>query len=321
MGNGPTKEKKGKGSNAKGGSSSSLATTSSNNNSNNSNNTSNVTSSSNKTSSSSSITSSHPSSTSTTTSSSSISTSQPSSTAHHHESNKDKDNHHHHNHKDNHKDNHKHQGSSSESSKVEDSKGFSLKKAEELFEKYKDSTDEQQIGPDGIEQLCKDINVDPEDVLVLVLAWHLGAVRMGFFSRDEFISGLQKLGVDSVARLAGLTVQFRAELSDAVRFKDIYRFAFSFAKEKETKIIDLQTADALLALVLGDRYAHTEALRAYLQEQTTYKSVNLDQWMNILEFSRSIKADLSNYDENSAWPVLLDEYCEWAKKRLDKAPS
>jgi len=206
-----------------------------------------------------------------------------------------------------------------------DSKGFSSKKVEELFDKYKDKdADEEgqpQIGPEGIEQLCKDIGVDPEDVLVLVLAWHLNAQRMGFFSKTEFINGLQKLGADNISKLKGQLPNFKRDLDDQAKFKEIYRFAFGFAKERESKIIDLATADALLALVLGNRYPHTEPLRAFLKEQTTYKSVNLDQWMNILEFSRSIKADLSNYDENSAWPVLLDEYCEWARKRVGKPAS
>jgi len=185
---------------------------------------------------------------------------------------------------------------------------------EELFEKYKDE-DGQQIGPEGVEQLCKDIGVDPEDVLVLVFAWHLNAQRMGFFSKDEFVTGLQKLGVDSISKLKGQLNTFKKDLEDQAKFKDIYRFSFGFAKEKESKILDLATSDALIGLVLGNRYPHTEPLRQFLKEQTTYKSINLDQWMNILEFSRTIKSDLSNYDETSAWPVLLDEYCEWAKKR------
>jgi len=166
-----------------------------------------------------------------------------------------------------------------------DSKGFSSKKAEELFDKYKDkdSDDEgPQIGPEGIEQLCKDIGVDPEDVLVLVLAYYLNAQKMGFFSKTEFISGLQKLGVDNISKLKGQLSNFRKDLDDQVKFKEIYRFAFGFAKERESKIIDLPTADALLALVLGARYQHTEPLRQFLKEQTTYKSVNLDQWMNIV---------------------------------------
>lgn len=190
---------------------------------------------------------------------------------------------------------------------------FSSKKLDELFDKYKDE-DGQAIGPAGVEQLCKDINVDPEDILVLVFAWHLNAQRMGFFSKEEFVTGLQKLGVDNISKLKGQLGTFKKDLDDQVKFKDIYRFAFGFVKERETKIIDLPTADALLSLVLSNRYPHTEALRQFLKEQTTYKSINQDQWMNILEFSKSIKADLSNYDENSAWPVLLDEYSEWASK-------
>jgi len=192
--------------------------------------------------------------------------------------------------------------------------GFSQKKLEELFDKYKDE-DGQQIGPEGVEQLCKDIGVDPEDVLVLVFAWHLNAQRMGFISKEEFLTGLQKLGVDNLSKLKNHLNTFKKDLDDQAKFKDIYRFAFGFAKERESKILDLPTADALIALVLANRYPHTEPLRQFLKEQTTYKSINQDQWMNILEFSKSIKADLSNYDENSAWPVLLDEYCEWAKKQ------
>lgn len=203
-------------------------------------------------------------------------------------------------------------------SESDNKSGFSAKKVEELYDKYKDKDSYEQIGPEGVEQLCKDIGVDPEDVLVLVFAWHLNAQRMGFFGKDEFINGLQKLGADNLSKLKGQMTNFRRDLEDHVKFKDIYRFAFGFAKERESKILDLPTADALLALVLGNRYQHTEPLRQFLKEQTTYKSVNLDQWMNILEFSKSIKADLSNYDENSAWPVLLDEYCEWAKRRVDK---
>jgi len=201
-----------------------------------------------------------------------------------------------------------------------DAKGFSSKKLEELFDKYKDE-DGQQIGPEGVEQFCKDLGVDPDDIVMLVFAWHLNAQRMAFFSKEEFINGLQKLGVDGISKLKSQLNNFKKDLEDQAKFKDIYRFAFGYAKEKESKILDLPSADALLGLVLGTRYPHTEPLRQYLKEQTTYKSINLDQWMNILEFSKSIKADLSNYDENSAWPVLLDEYTEWAKKHLPASPS
>ena len=32
------------------------------------------------------------------------------------------------------------------------------------------------------------------------------------------------------------------------------------------------------------------------------------QWVNIYEFCTAVSPDLSNYDLNGAWPVLLDEF-------------
>jgi len=35
-------------------------------------------------------------------------------------------------------------------------------------------------------------------------------------------------------------------------------------------------------------------------QQSKYKVINRDQWCNVLEFSRMVAADLSNYDEDGA---------------------
>lgn len=35
-------------------------------------------------------------------------------------------------------------------------------------------------------------------------------------------------------------------------------------------------------------------------QQSKYKVINKDQWCNVLEFSRTINLDLSNYDEDGA---------------------
>jgi hypothetical protein len=44
--------------------------------------------------------------------------------------------------------------------------------------------------------------------------------------------------------------------------------------------------------------------------------ITLDQWDSFLQFNQSIKVDLSDYDaENGAWPLLLDDYVEWKKKK------
>ena len=43
--------------------------------------------------------------------------------------------------------------------------------------------------------------------------------------------------------------------------------------------------------------------------------MNKDQWYNVLEFSRTVNADASNYDEDGAWPVLLDEFVTWLRRQ------
>lgn len=191
------------------------------------------------------------------------------------------------------------------------------KRLDEFFEKYRDPEDPNTIGPDGIVKLCVDLEVDPEDVVVLVLAWHLNAKQMGYFSKSEFTSGLSKLGIDSLPKLQSYLPKFKKDLEDQNSFKDIYRFAFIFAKENENnKILDLESACNMLTLVIGDKYPHTERLKEFLLTQKSYRVLNMDQWLSILEFSKVINADVSNYDENGAWPVILDEFVDWSKEKL-----
>jgi len=39
----------------------------------------------------------------------------------------------------------------------------------------------------------------------------------------------------------------------------------------------------------------------------------MDQWMCFLEFSISVNEDFSNYDDQGAWPTIIDEYVAFAK--------
>lgn len=53
--------------------------------------------------------------------------------------------------------------------------------------------DQEVIGPDGIEAFCKDLGVNPEDPVMLVLAYKMDAKQMGYFTRKEWNKGLQDL--------------------------------------------------------------------------------------------------------------------------------
>ncbi|OXB56735.1 hypothetical protein ASZ78_013332, partial [Callipepla squamata] len=86
----------------------------------------------------------------------------------------------------------------------------------------------------------------------------------------------------------------------------------SVQEEKDQRSLDINTAKCMLGLLLGKTWSLFPVFHQFL-EQSKYKVINKDQWCNVLEFSRTINLDLSNYDEDGAWPVLLDEFVEWYK--------
>jgi len=192
-------------------------------------------------------------------------------------------------------------------------KGFSKSRLEVLFNKYKETGDDV-IGPAGIEKFCADLGVDPEDVVVLVFAWKINASEMGYFHKEEFVKGLEGMGIDSIDKIKTQLPRLKSELEDQNKFKEIFKFAFTFAKEKEQKCLDLELARGMLSLLMETRYPLVKSFLEFLKEQETYKVVNQDQWMSLLEFCKTIKADFSNYDENGAWPCILDEWVGWAKE-------
>jgi DCN1-like protein 1/2 len=71
---------------------------------------------------------------------------------------------------------------------------------ENLYENYKDM-DEDLILVDGTEKLCADLDVDPTDIVTLVLAYHLKCERMCEFNRQGWIEGWTELGYLSVLYL------------------------------------------------------------------------------------------------------------------------
>ncbi|XP_056173430.1 uncharacterized protein LOC115666174 isoform X2 [Syzygium oleosum] len=147
---------------------------------------------------------------------------------------------------------------------------------EELYHRYKDSYADM-ILVDGITLLCNDLQVDPQDIVMLVLSWHMKAATMCEFSKQEFISGLQALGIDTLEKFRERIQYMRSELKDEQKFREIYNFAFGWAKEKAR---------------------HN-------------KAISRDTWSQLLEFARTVDPTLSNYDAEGAWPYLIDEFVEY----------
>lgn len=161
-----------------------------------------------------------------------------------------------------------------------------------------------------------------------------------FFLSDEdhhendLISFSYSFRADSLAKLRSRVDSLRALLYEPHSFKNIYRYAFDFSKvcilfhtstsnnthtwpilfsqEPDQRCLDIDTGRALLNILLQS----WPLLPFFLQflEESKYRVINKDQWFNVLEFSRTVSPDLSNYDEDGAWPVLLDEFVSWLRK-------
>lgn len=197
-------------------------------------------------------------------------------------------------------------------SKSDDALSFNQKRCLTWFREYTTPDDPDTLGPEGMEKFCEDIGVEPENVVMLVLAYKMQARQMGFFTQTEWLKGLSELQCDSISKLQIKLDYLRNQLNDQHVFKGIYRYAYDFARDKDQRSMDMETAKAMLQLLLGKHWPLYSQFSQFL-EQSKYKVINKDQWCNILEFSRTISNDLSNYDVDGAWPVMLDEFVEWLK--------
>lgn len=181
---------------------------------------------------------------------------------------------------------------------------------EELYNRYKDPYADM-IFVDGISLLCNDLQVDPQDIVMLVLSWHMKAATMCEFSRQEFIGGLQSLGVDTIEKLRDKIPSMRAELKDEQKFQEIYNFAFAWAKEKGQKSLALDTAIGMWQLLFAEKqWPLVDHWCEFLQVRHN-KAISRDTWSQLLEFAKTIDPQLSNYDSEGAWPYLIDEFVEY----------
>ena len=106
-------------------------------------------------------------------------------------------------------------------------------------------------------------------------------------------------------------------LSRPSDFRNFYMYAFDYNKPPENRSLPIETARQLFPLVLAGRFRHLDLWLDFLKDRKL--AISRDSYSLLLDFANTIDEDMSNFDEeNGAWPVLLDEFVEFAKPRLSE---
>eukprot|EP00934_Nitzschia_sp_Nitz4_P008848 Nitzschia sp. Nitz4//scaffold126_size65214//28463//29281//NITZ4_006154-RA/size65214-processed-gene-0.25-mRNA-1//1//CDS//3329534683//8838//frame0 len=197
------------------------------------------------------------------------------------------------------------------------SSDFDAESAEQLFDTIADPEDPTIANMEGISKLCDQLDIDPfEDVRVLVLLWKLGSQKPAQLSKEEWMESCERYGLDSIEKFRDFLPSLELGFLETPQFKEFYKFCFRFNLHSTHRTLDKDMVVALWRMVLPERMdaKRLDTFATFVETQTTYTRITLDQWTSFLEFSYECP-DLSAYDEStSAWPVLIDEYVEYMAK-------
>lgn len=184
-------------------------------------------------------------------------------------------------------------------------------KLEVFYRKYR-SDSEDVISADGIEALCNDLGISTLDPITLVIAYHCRAQQMGIFTREEFTIGMSRLRCDDIAKLRGALGDLRAMLQSTKACKEIYVYTFQFALDMGQRCLPVEICIEFWKMLLRDHFVLLDEWIGFVEENVK-NSISKDTWTMLWDLAAQVRPDLSDYDMNGAWPVLLDEFVEKMK--------
>lgn len=193
----------------------------------------------------------------------------------------------------------------------------------QLFSRYSGDESPFLISGPGMLRFFGHLDVHPNDMITLALTWKWGCAEGGVFTRDDFVQGMKSMNCFTLPDLSARLTTLRHSLADWEELKRFYIHTFHFARvhqTDDTKTLGLPLASSLLLIVLQHHFpVHARNFCAFLNHVAQIRSTErllLDQWASFLEFCRIVKPNsVQGYNPDAAWPVLLDEYCQWFSHR------
>lgn len=236
--------------------------------------------------------------------------------------------------------------SGSHSSSRQSSHGPSItSRLEKMFDQYKDPHGED-IGIDGTIQLCTDLNIEPEDIVMLAIAYELKSKRLAEWHKQGWVDGWKRLGCDNIQAMQMAAKNLRVELArDPVYFEAVYNHTFSLALSPGQRSLPLEDARNYWALLLpyglqGGALSHvayvededgnvamtdandvgwnqecSELWNEFLNDSAKIKGVSKDTWRVFRDFVRTIDANFEKYETTASWPSTIDDFVEFVRAK------
>ncbi|CAF1925995.1 BnaC05g12090D [Brassica napus] len=192
-----------------------------------------------------------------------------------------------------------------------------MDRIDHLFNQYA-NTSSNLIDPEGIEELCSNLEVPHTDIRILMLAWKMKSEKQGYFTQEEWRRGLKALRADTLNKLKKALPELEKEVRRQTNFADFYAYAFRYClTEEKQKSIDIETICQLLEIVMGSTFRpQVDYFVEYLKIQNDYKVINMDQWMGFYRFCNEISfPEMTEYNPELAWPLVLDNFVEWIREK------
>ncbi|GAA5966204.1 hypothetical protein JCM3765_006087 [Sporobolomyces pararoseus] len=224
------------------------------------------------------------------------------------------------------------------------------KNLETLWKRFSDTNNDQEIGLEGTLEYCSAINLDPQELEMLGLSFFLKSPTMGKFEKKLWLNSWLSVSADTLEKqqeYVEKVLKFKLVEKDGNFFKKVYDFSFDYAKPEGQKSMPFEIAQELWKLLIPlDPFVSSPSSttttpsttttttngfssRGFDQERLEWwldflgkekggKVVSKDTWCLFLEFTRTIDRDFKSYDEEAAWPSLIDDFVAHVReKRLN----
>ncbi|AOW07726.1 defective in cullin neddylation protein 1 [Yarrowia lipolytica] len=190
-----------------------------------------------------------------------------------------------------------------------------LSGASKVFDKYRNA-DSDEIDLDGTIQYITDLGLSLEEPTVLAVAMTAGSPSVGTFTRKPFVEGWAAIGGDTLPAQQKLCRSFAESMTSLnADFQKIYKFTYGFLLQEGQRVLPQETAVDYWRLLLTGKYEHLDKWLSFVTEK--YKrNISRDAWNMLYEFMLFQAKDpsLESYDEDGAWPSVIDEYVEFLKE-------